>query len=354
LLRVVDFISEHRVGIPRLGSGMQPTDSLEERLRLVMTKGSKDDACSPLCWSASVACFSLWLLHPLPMPYSDPVVAVASDWPQSETFASIDSSVLTETLTGPVPEIELPDPPQGFWNRAAERKWAEFSLVLPGARLIAEASRGITVEAPGRETLLFSSDELTAIVEIPATGRVVIGDRAGQLRLWDLNAGMPVSLIGQHRNAVTSLAYHPSKGLISADESGSVIRWDLQSGQVLSTWSESSGPESSGPVQSIRYSSDGELLAILTGRWNENPDVQKLHYVESGSLQHLSTIFVAPNTAVVFHSPGTGWVAVNWSGDIRSLETNAVIAGVPKQHVSALMLSQQTDQRRLNLAKSVP
>ncbi len=151
--------------------------------------------------------------------------------------------------------------------------------------MIAEADRGITVETPGRGALQFLPEELTAIVEIPATGRIVIGDQPGKLRLWDLNAGMPVSLIGQHQSAVTSLAYHPSEGLISADESGSVIRWDLQSGQILATWSASSGP-----VQSIRYSSEGELLAILTGRWNENPDVQKLHFVDSVSLTDVSTI----------------------------------------------------------------
>jgi len=47
-------------------------------------------------------------------------------------------------------------------------------------------------------------------------------------------------------------------------------------------------------------------------------------------------------------------VAVNWSGDIQSLETNAVIASVPKQRVSAFMLSQQIDQRQLNRSVSVP
>ena len=349
LLRVVDFLSEHRVGIPRIASGMQPTDSLEERLRLVMTNGGEGDAPAPLYWCASVACISLWLLHPLPMPYSDPVVAVINDLTRPDTLASIDSSALKQSLTMPGPEIELPDPPQGFWNQAVEHRWAEFSLVLPGARLIAEASRGITVEAPGREVLQFSSDELTAIVEIPTTGRVVIGDRLGQVRLWDLSAGMPVSLIGRHQSALTSLAYHATQGLVSADESGSVIRWDMQSGQVLATWSASSGP-----VQSIRFSHEGELIATLSGCWDQNPDVQELHFVDSVTFASRGTMFVAPSTAVVFQSRDAGWVAVNWSGDIHSLETNAVIASVPKQRVSALMLSQQTDQRRLNLPESVP
>lgn len=347
LLRVVDFISEHRVGIPRLGSGMQPTDSLEERLRLVMSKSNHDDHASPLVWCAGATCLSLWLLHPLPTPYTDSVVAVVSDWPRSESGASASPPALPPKALRP--EVELPDPPVGFWNRSVERQWADFSLLLPGARLIAEADRGITVETPGRDALKFLSEELTALVEIPSTGRVVIGDQPGSLRLWDLSAGMPVSLIGQHPSAVTSLAYHPTHGLVSADESGSVIRRDLQSGQVLATWAGSGGP-----IQSIRYSGNGALLAILTGRWDENADAQKLHFVDSDSLEHLSTTLVEPNTAVVFHSPDAGWVTVDWFGHVRSLDTSATIAHLPKQRVSALLLSQQTDQRRLKLSDFVP
>ena len=68
---------------------------------------------------------------------------------------------------------------------------------------------------------------------MPATQRVVIGDRLGQVRLWDLSAGVPVSLIGRHTAPVSSLDYHEDSGLVSADDAGSVMRWDLQSGQVL-------------------------------------------------------------------------------------------------------------------------
>lgn len=355
LLRVVDFISEHRIGIPRIASGMQPTDSLEERLRFVMSKEKVDDS-SPTChWCASIACITLWTLHPLPLPSSQTVTAsvtgyvpshmvpaeIAPHFSQVDRFSQVDQA---ESM----PEIDLPEPPKGFWNRAVDPKWADFSLLLPGAKLVAEANRGITVEAPGRDALRFSSDELTALVEIPATGRVVIGDRAGQLRLWDLRAGMPVSLIGQHQKSITSLAYHPVGGLVSADESGSVMQWDLQSGRVLAAWS------GNGPIQSIRYSGDGEWLAILSGRWNDNRDLQKLDFVDGTTLKTLSTILVSANTAVVFESPGAGWVAVNWRGDIQSLQTNSVIASVSKHRVSALMLSQLTDHRSLKLVETVP
>jgi bla regulator protein BlaR1 len=54
LLRVVDFISEHRVGLPRLASGMQPTESLEERLRLVMQGSSVEPSSPAIQWGASV------------------------------------------------------------------------------------------------------------------------------------------------------------------------------------------------------------------------------------------------------------------------------------------------------------
>ena len=55
LLRVVDFISEHGVGMPRLASGMQPTESLEERLRLVMQGSGANHSSSAIRCSAGAA-----------------------------------------------------------------------------------------------------------------------------------------------------------------------------------------------------------------------------------------------------------------------------------------------------------
>jgi bla regulator protein BlaR1 len=351
LLRVVDFISEHRVGLPRLASGMQPTESLEERLRLVMQSGGAVQTSRSLWWGAGLASVSLWLLHPVPLATRPSVAnaAVIVSRPPMQ-LASIDDSSAAGLKSSGILEANLPEAPSGFWNQAPNPRWANFSLALPGARLIAESNRGISIEILGRESIRFSSEDLSALVEIPSTKRVVIGDRAGQLRLWDLDAGMPVSLIGRHSGAVTSVTYHESSGLVSSDDGGSVMRWDLQSGQVRATWSAAAhagiylitgDPPS---IQSVRFSVDGTSLAILTGDWNDIDARQRLHIVDSRDFTMIDSLEVAPGTALIQQLPEWGWVSIDWSGVVRSIETQAMITTIEKHQVSALALLHQPSQ----------
>ncbi len=341
LLRVVDFVSDHRAGIPRVASGMGPTDSLAERLRLVMQGRGVENSSSTMRLGAGLACVSLWLVHPIPIPTGSIVAdqdvprlaATAPRLPGNTPRVPVLASA--PAVVRPLPnEIQLPKTPSGFWNRRPPAEWASFSLRLPGTRLIAESKRGISIEVRGNEPLRFSSNELSAIVEIPSTKRVVIGDRSGQLRLWDLAAGTPVSLIGRHAEGVTSAAYHETNGLVSGDGGGSVMRWDLQSGQVLATWSPANAP-----VQSVRCSQDGAVLAILTGSWSQVEATQEVHFVDSRSLESLRSSSVPPGTAVIAQLPEHGWVAFDWDGTVSSVETAQAITTVDKRHVSALVFS---------------
>lgn len=336
LLRVVDFLSEHQVGIPRLGSGMRPTDSLEQRLRLLMRPGGPSPASRPAQATAGAACFLLWVVHPSLQPFlpvHEPVVQPSTTVQQAIDIRMPPDALLDASAgsTG----AELPDSPRGFWNQRPRRQWAYVSLTLPGALLVAEAGRGIVIERPEREPLSFSSDQLTAITEIPSTRRVVIGDASGSLRLWDLQAGLPTSLIGRHGAQITSLAYHESFGVVSADASGLVIRWDLQSGQVLARWSGTAGP-----VQSIRCSGDNRTMAVLVGSWSQLDRAERVHFINASSLEMQWSAPVSPSTAVVLQVEPAEWVAVEWSGAVRLLESGRPIARVAKHDVSALVLSQ--------------
>lgn len=340
LLRVVDFISEHQIGIPRLASGMQPTDTLEERLRLLM-KPPKSTSSSSLHLAASAACFSLWLVHPV----AKVETFVEEVKPSKHSISLIDPTpTLDEPLTSidPAIEVELPAKPSGFWNQPVSRQWANFSLSLPGAQLVAQADRDITIEIPGRTPLLFQATEMSALAEVKQTNRVIIGNQAGKIRLWDLTAGTPVSLIGQHAAPITSLAYHESDGLVSGDQHGSVMRWDMQSGQVLATWSTNKTTSHAGDnaaVESVRFSKSGDVLAILTGKWNDYGDEQYVHFVNSQTLENISTVSVASGSAIVVDHPTIGWLVVDWAGTVRSLQTNSVVNTIGKEEVSAIVFS---------------
>ncbi len=143
LLKVVDFISEHRAGIPQFASGMLPTDSLEERLRLVMQSGTRKPVPESVKYSSMVVGTVLFLLHPIP-------IASGSSIPAAEnlnTKTAVAAVANQQPLDGEIPpseRVELPLEPQGFWNRKPRQQWADFSLSLPGAGLSATASRGIS------------------------------------------------------------------------------------------------------------------------------------------------------------------------------------------------------------------
>ncbi|QEG43605.1 M56 family metallopeptidase [Roseimaritima ulvae] len=338
LLKVVDFISEHAVGIPRIASGMRPTDSLEERLRLLMQRGREQHDSQTLSWFAGTACVALLAVHPMlrrePLSLADNNPAVTQ---QANPQHSAESSA--SLPAGSPQPLSLPnsDIPQGFWNQSPPPQWASFSLGPTGTRLVADVEGGIRIDGEQHPTLSFAMKDLQALVEIPSTKRLVIGNHEGNIQLWDLAAAAPVSLIGKHPACVTSLAYHESGGLVSADQAGAVIRWDLQSGQILARWAESDRP-----VQSVRYARDGQTMMILCGRWNDAASNQQTYLVHSRTLQTLDSWTLHDKVAVVLDSHADGWVSVDWSGTVRRLETSLPADTWPKELVSSLVLSQDS------------
>lgn len=334
LLKVVDFISENQVRVPRMASAMQPTKSLEMRLRLVMQIGKRPKESRSTKIGFAMAGVLLLMLHPFPQPIGTTAQANTSN-------AAYEPSPLQEfTQRSPsfdntaVETLVLPQAPKGFWNQLPEPQWAEFALSLPGVQLRADVARGLAISTPEGDSLRFSPDELRAIVEIPGSRRVIIGSRDGSVRLWDLDAGTPVSLLGRHSQEVTSLAYHENGGLLSSDAAGSVMRWDMQSGQVLAT---ASVPASR--VQSIRFSADGQSIAVLTGRWDATRELQQVYILENSSLQITREIRMRHQVALVAAADNR-WVSVDWTGTVRDLGSETEIGRIPKQRVSAMLLSQ--------------
>ena len=340
LLKVVDFISDNDIGKARLASAMHPTESLEERIRLLMRPSAFAEAITPLHSCVGATCLMMWALHPIPVSSQPKRVVIAEQRLLPESFEEDDSDSVEPVSV--VPEILLPDSPTGYWNQSPAAQWADFSLALEGAWLNATSGDGIQIRVPGREVIQFSREEITSIVEVPATKRVVIGNQKGQVRLWDLIAGAAVSLIGQHTAEVTSMTFHDASGLVSADTTGSLMRWDLQSGDVLATWSpnQTGNASNNPPVQSVRHSIDGRLVAVLTGDWSGRPTNRTLHFLNSDSLESIADVSIKRDVAVVVEHEGVGWVAIDWVGNVWSLETDSILFKIDKAQVSALVFSE--------------
>jgi hypothetical protein len=350
LLRVVDFISDHEVGLPRFASGMQPTETLEERLRLLM-RNELDHSSSPLhSWGSGLACAAIWMVHPDAYPI---------EW--ARDVSPVRERVLADPLLLPVPAIvsdedteavlesSLPAVPRGFWNASPVTNWAGFSFDVSGYQLTAVAGKGFVIDRSTGQRLEFDERGLTCIAEIPASGRVIIGDADGSVRLWDLDAGMPVSLLGRHPAGVTSLAIGPDGGVFSADSSGSVIRWEMQSGQTLARWDaggrEGRASDASLTVQSIRVSRDGSRIAVVCGDWRQTTTQKTLFLLNGKSLALASRQAIHCDTAIVLQDEQLRWCAVGWSGVVRSVDSSLPIGTIEKHRVSALLLSQHAALR---------
>ncbi len=334
LLRVVDFISNHAVGLPRLASGMQPTGSLEERIRLLVRRRGVAQSSHVVNGFAGAACIALWLIHPSPRAEMPSTIASAVRSGETTLDIERDADHGPAQMAMSVRAVgKLPDVPHGYWNRVPARQWANFSLELPGATFVADVEHGILIEPVNREPIAMTHHELMALAQIPSTGRVVIGDDGGQVKLWDLAAGVPVSLVGHHAAAVTSLAMHEHQGLVSGDQNGSVMKWDIQSGQVLATRSFATR------VQSIRYAGDGQTLAIVVGGWEHDHGEHRVHLVASESLDEIETFPLSCATALVMSGAECDWVTVDWSGATRCLKDSRQLARISKDQVSSLVFS---------------
>ena len=339
LLSVVDFLSDSNVGSPRLASRMQPTDSLEERLRLIMSPVGPARIPKPVACLLTVICLSLLILHPLPYAaarsvsvpqrvIADQRQTLDNDGVSISGVAGDSASLDTQSL------VSLPPVPRGWWNDVPNRTWANHRLSGQELRLLAEAGSGISVQKSDRLIHRFDNDAVRAMACVQSSGRLILGNAAGELHLWDVDSAMPVSLIGRHKSAVTSLAFHPTGGLVSGDAEGNLYVWDIQSGQILETASIS------GPICSVRWSRSGEQIAVLLGDWSLTTKSMQLQLLNSPALQRVQTIALPHNIAIAQQHERLGWVAVDWSGIVSSLVTGETVGSILKSDVSGIALCQ--------------
>jgi WD40 repeat protein len=82
------------------------------------------------------------------------------------------------------------------------------------------------VQAAGRRALTIPAGEVSALAVAPRSPHIIIGDTAGQVRLWELTGGVARTLARQHQAAVTALAVGPSsETLLTAGADGAAWLW---------------------------------------------------------------------------------------------------------------------------------
>ncbi|MDX1928860.1 MAG: M56 family metallopeptidase [Pirellulaceae bacterium] len=346
LLNVVDFLSENRVGTPRLASRMQGTDSLEERLRLIMSAGKDSGLSAPRCIAIATLGLVLLLMHPVPKSVAASIAVRPT--PAFDSAVTVRESTKTDLdteLHGEHPPlVALPPVPRGWWNELPRRTWADVRMGDTDLRLLAEAGVGISLIDNSQSQHMLDSQSVRAIAYVASTGRLIIGNSKGELHLWDVVSSQAVSLIGRHPESITSLAYHPKSGLVSGDAAGNIMAWDIQSGRIKGATSVG------GPVGSVRWATRGDKLAVVVSDWASANAFAELLMLDGNSLTNVQTLQLPHHVAIAQQHSHEGWLAVDWSGTLWSLVSGNAVGSVPKEYVSAVLLCQDILDRTELLA----
>ncbi len=156
-----------------------------------------------------------------------------------------------------------------------------------------------------------------------AQGRLAIGDAGGVVRVLDAETGTVDRIYHGHGDWVVALAFGPGPRLASAGYDGSVLWWDLDSGQVLRHIEEPGRA-------TLALSGDGTLLATAGEElprlrvWRTDDRELALHIEDVGQGIRALAISAAKDRIAVGLETGTVRVHAFPSGDLLSTyETEA-------------------------------
>ena len=119
---------------------------------------------------------------------------------------------------------------------------------------------------------LFGHTDPVPSVAWSADGRLASGSQDGSVIIWDLKTGQPAQTLKGHTYGVTSVAWSADGRLASGSEDDSVIVWDLQTGQPAqilkghTKWVTSVGWSVDGRLASGSYDGTVIIWDLQTGQ----------------------------------------------------------------------------------------
>ncbi|MBW3540908.1 MAG: hypothetical protein KY476_11610 [Planctomycetes bacterium] len=324
LVATLDFVADGRLALPPVASGIGQLPVLRKRLTLIMRRSVERKL--PAGGRRVVAAFAAAVLplgpvgglssgNPADAAPSNRLAAVPSlesingRTPAATGFSNPKESA-PPAASGPA-EPGSPTP-VGWWNARPEERWA--AVTSPSGRFRLEVDAGHRVRLKRLDDGVefdLGAARLTAAAFLPGTETFAAGALDGSLRIYDANSGESVSLIGWHQQAVTSVAVAPDgRTIASGSRDGAVMLWDAGGGRILNTWTTDR------PVACVRFSHEGERLAIVEGHWNNTEQSYRTVVLSmaGGELSPVSAFETL--AAVVEFLPDGTLLTADWSGRV--------------------------------------
>ena len=336
ILEVVDFIADRPLRMPALATGLGQVPFLRQRLTWIMRGPRRQD----FGYCGRILCFVLacvlplqpsWLAARPPVVQSIPSMKPPVKRPQ-ETPVVLLSVAHASERSGPS-EIVLGEPPISLEDMNMQSSWsgAEIRSQSMDGRFVVignKSNQCLFDLETGRE-LDLSAIDVQAISFAQETHEMVTVGTDGILRLWDAQA--------------CQLAFHwvipggsPKSVDISTDGSwivtgsrdGIVRIWNRTSDQPVREF-----PRELGPVNCVRFSPDGEMLAVATGDWL-TPETGRIALVQFHSgTERVSMNWNSPAAAVAFRPDGESLISGDRQGRVaRWSVANGELLGFSEGH----------------------
>jgi len=179
-----------------------------------------------------------------------------------------------------------------------------------------------TTVVPGIETGSFTAVRrltgslggVEAVAFIPGSGQLLSATRGGELIVWDINSGEPVTTLHQHRHNVNSLVALGRGSLVAAgDEGGNIFIWDPTNKRITDRLT---GHE--GAVRALALATNKQWLASggRDGRvmkWNLGSASN--HRVLASNLGRIDALAISPDDSHV--------AAGTVRGDVHVVDTRS-------------------------------
>ncbi len=243
------------------------------------------------------------------------------------------------SITEPIYSVEdLPPAPKGWWSEQPVPAWEHSPIAddPDAARLIVDASGKILLKGGNVDgTIDLSSHQITAAAFWQSSKRLITGDANGNVRMWDVASGEPVTKFGKHHTEVTSLAISGDNQLITGGRDGTLISWDLNTGDSRQTWATNGRP-----IQSVRLFDQGRKIAVIAGQWQTS--TSRIVILDASNLEAIFDRVTDGALATSRFDDGQ-LTFVDWAGNVSQLDAFGdlvTIGQTAKGLISAYVFSQ--------------
>ena len=318
ILEAIDFLTENPLRLPPLATGLSQFPFLRQRLTWIM-RGPRNQTFGRagkilcLCLACSLPLQPTWLAARAPSKLSAiPTTLDPADTSLSPDLHSPDSATGSDVF-GDLASTSTSVPQDAA---LVSSKWTGLDVRSHSFDrrfiLLGNKSTQILLDMESGQEFDLSPFDIVSIAFSPNSNQFVTLDGDRFLRLWDAEncdviqtwqiPGGPAKSVDISYNA---------RWIVTGGRDGVVRIWSLASQRPFREL-----PREMASVNCVRFSPNGELLAVATGDWNA-PQAGRIALFDVGSWgERISMNWNSPAAAVAFRADGLSLTSGDWQGRI--------------------------------------